>query len=447
MRQLRRKAGAAALCAVAPLLVSACGSGGSEAAGEELRVLVGAQSSYPEEQATLLKELKKRFKARTGADLVFETFADSAEETTKIQTSMVSGTGPDVYTLGTTFTPVAYATGGFETLSEDDWAAIGGRDRFIPSSLAMSGPDPEHLIGVPASVRPYGMVYNTEMFKEAGLTGPPTTWDELLTYAEKLTDPAAGEYGLALDYADGYDPWKYIWTLAEQGGGSFVSEDRTTAQLDSPEVARATQDYFELLTRHRVADPASAGWELPEAMAAFGEGKAAMLPMVTPNVMPTLDASEVKGKYAFAPLPTVPFGMDRRPPGGIEAASIVSGDNVAIASYTANRDLALEYVDLLTSKPVQTLQWELFGWIPSNQEAAQDLADSDPRLDAFLEAQDESVPTSFVGAWADVQNGVTNVVTQSLPDLAKGEYDAAKVNGLLAAADKAAQSGLDRERR
>ena len=448
MRQWRRMTGVVALCTAAPLLAAGCGSSDTGSAeSEELHVLVGAQSSYPDELKALQAALKKEFKARTGADLVFETFADSAEETTKIQTSMVSGTGPDVFALGTTFTPVAEATGGFETLTQEDWEQIGGKDRFLPESLAMSGPDEDSQIGVPASVRPYGMVYNTELFKEAGLDGPPETWDQLLAYAETLTVPAQDQYGVAMDYADGYDPWKYIWSLTEQGGGSLVSEDGQKAELDSPEVLKATEDYFSLLTEHQVTDPASAGWELADAMAAFGDGKAAMLPMVTPSVIPTLDSSKVKGKYAFAPLPTVPFGADERPADGIEAATIVSGDNVAIASYSPNKDLALEYINVLTDEKIQTVQWKLFGWIPSNAEAANNLAEKDPRVSAFLEAEENSVPTAFTGAWADIQNGLANVVIQSRPELSKGAYDEGRVQALLAEADQAAQSGLDRENR
>ena len=36
-------------------------------------------------------------------------------------------------------------------------------------------------------------------------------------------------------------------------------------------------------------------------------------------------------------------------------------------------------------------------------------------LAPFLEAQKGATPTAFTGAWADIQNGVTNVVKQSQP--------------------------------
>lgn len=446
MRLLRRGACAVALATATPLLVSGCGGGGSAAGSNELHVLVGANADYPKQLAQWEQDLKQKFKARTGANLVFETFSDSSDETTKIETSMVSGTGPDVFQLGTTFTPVAYGTHGFATLSPQDWKKIGGRGRYVNRSLAMSGPDPAHQIGVPTGLRPYGIVYNKQKFAAVGIKEPPATWDELIADAKKLTDRSSGTYGLAQDYADSYDPWKYTWAFAEQTGGALVSKNGAKAQLDSPQMLKATDSYFNLLTKDHVADPASAGWDASKAIAAFANGKAAILPMVTPTVIPSLNASSVKGKYAFAPLPTVPPGMSRRPAGGVAASSIVSGDDLAIAKY-ADKPLALQFVNLATSKPMQLEQWKLLGNIPSNRQAAAQLSGSDPDVAAFLKAEDSSVATPFTGAFADIENGLLNVAKQSLPDLSQGTYSPSKVSGLLRQANSTAQSSINRSRR
>lgn len=436
----------ASLAAVATATaVAGCG-GGAASGGKDLHVLVGGNPQYPDRLRAWQDKLKQQFKAKTGADLVFETFANGGEEQTKIQTSMVSGQGPDVYQIGTTFAPVAYATKGFRVLSDADWQKIGGRQRFLPESLAVSGPDQAHQIGVPASIRPYGMVYNTEMFAAAGITEPPKTWDEFVTDANKLNHPDAGVYGMSTDYADSYDPWKYIWMYSLQSGGRLLSDDLKKAELDSPEVAAATGGYFDLLTKHHVVDPKSVSWKQPESLAAFANGKAAMLPVINPVVVPTLQSSAVKGKYAFAPMPLVPFGATERPANGIAAGSIVSGDDFAVASYSKNSDLALAYIDLVTSPDLQKEYSQSFGDLPANAQAAHELAASNPQTAAFLEAEKTSVATSFTGAWSDVQLGLTNVVTQSLPGLANGTYDPAAVRRLLAQANQKAQASLDHHR-
>lgn len=443
MRPASRVATATALVAAGALALTACSGGSSSGSGgKSLHIYIGAQPNYPTQFTQWSKDVTAKFKAATGADLTIETYASSADETTKIQSSIVAGTGPDVYQLGTTFTPVAYGTKGFVTLTADDWAKAGGKEQLVPESLGMSGPDESTQIGIPVAMRPFGMAYNTEMFKAAGITTPPTTWDELVADAKKLTKGST--YGLAIGYADGFDPWKFIWSLSEQAGGAFVSDDLKTAQLKSPIVNTAVGQYFGMLTKDKVVDPAAAGWKDADALAAFASGKAAIFPMATGTSLPTFEKSAVKGKYAYAPLPSVPFGMTSRPSGAPAAQTIVSGDNVAIASYTKNKDLALAYVKLINSPEMQLEQFKYFGNMPTNSAALAQVAKENPLLAPFLEAEKGATPTAFTGAWADIQNGVTNVVVQSQPDLAKGTYNPSSVQSLLDAANTKAQSSLDR---
>jgi multiple sugar transport system substrate-binding protein len=151
----------------------------------------------------------------------------------------------------------------------------------------------------------------------------------------------------------------------------------------------------------------------------------------------------VKGKWAFALLPTVPPGATSRPAGGVEAASILSGDNLLVADYSKNKDLAFEYVKLVTDPDVQLDYYKKFGSMPANASALQTLA-SDPKLAAVTEAAKKSVATPFTGAWSDIQLALTNVAVQSLPDLAKGSLSPAQIDARIADAQKAAQSSLDR---
>ncbi|MDA8438196.1 MAG: extracellular solute-binding protein, partial [Propionibacterium sp.] len=233
----------------ASVALAACGSSTSGStsgsSGKTLTVYVGAQPNYPQQFAQWSKDITAKFKAATGANLQIETYSSASDETTKIQTSIVSGSGPDVYVLGTTFTPVAYGTKGFLTLSAADWTAAGGKSRLLPQTLGMSGPNSSTQIGIPVAMRPFGMIYNTALFKAAGIANPPTTWDELIADAQKLTKN--GVYGMAVGYADTYDPWKFIWAFTHQAGGSLVSKDLKTAQLNSPQVVNATTQYFDLL--------------------------------------------------------------------------------------------------------------------------------------------------------------------------------------------------------
>jgi multiple sugar transport system substrate-binding protein len=245
MRAVVALAGATALTAA----LAACGGGydgggGSGGAGKTLHVLIGANTQYPQEFQAWQKSISDKFKAQTGATVKFETFASANEELTKIQTSVVSGSGPDVYAVGTTLTPTAYSTGAFVKLGDAEWQKIGGKDKFVPATLGISGPDDKNQVGVPWVSRPFVMAYNTDLLKAAGIAKPATTWDELTQQAKQMTK--SGQYGLAVGYKDNFDPWKFVWGMSIQAGNPLV--DGKTARLQDPTVMKAYQTYLGWLT-------------------------------------------------------------------------------------------------------------------------------------------------------------------------------------------------------
>jgi len=439
---LRRWRAAVALTGATVLTAALGACGGDDdpgGGGKILHVLVGANTQYPTQQQAWMKSIGETFKTQTGASISWETFASANDELTKIQTSVVSGTGPDVYAIGTTFTPTAYSTKAFVTLTDADWQKIGGRDKFVPASLGISGPDQRNQIGIPWVGRPFVMVYNTELLKAAGITKPATTWDELTRQAGQLTKP--GQYGLAVAYKDNYDPWKFIWGMASQAGDPIV--DGKTARITDPAVKKAYQTYFGWLTTDKVVDPAAIGWTNSQAIAAFAEGRTGYFALTSATAANTLDAGAVKGKWAFALLPTVPPGATSRPANGVEAASILSGDNLVVADYSKSKDLAFQFVKLVTDEQAQLEMYKTFGQLPQNAVAAKTLQ-SDKRLVPILEAQSKSVATPFTGAWADIQLALTNAVVQSIPDLATGPIPDTRIDSRLAEAQKTAQQALDR---
>ncbi|MFI5892405.1 ABC transporter substrate-binding protein [Actinoplanes sp. NPDC051513] len=432
-------AGATVLAAAA---LTACGGGddsGGDGGGKTLNVLIGANTQYPEEFQAWQKSISDKFKAQTGATVKFETFASANDELTKIQTSVVSGSGPDVYAVGTTFTPTAYSTGAFVKMGDEEWKKIGGKEKFNPATLGISGPDEQNQVGIPWVSRPFVMAYNTELLKAAGIDKPATTWDELTQQAKQLTK--GDQYGLAVAYKDNFDPWKFVWGMSVQAGNPLV--DGKTAKIQDPTVQKAYQTYFGWLANDKVVDPAAVGWTNPQALAAFAKGKTGYFLLTTSTATNSLEQGAVKGKWAFTLLPTVPPGATSRPANGVEAASILSGDNLLVADYSKNKDLAFAYVKLVTDPDVQLDYYQKFGNLPANASALQSLA-SDPKLGPVTEAAKKSVATPFTGAWSDIQLALTNVAVQSLPDLAKGSISPAQIDARIADAQKAAQSSLDR---
>jgi multiple sugar transport system substrate-binding protein len=192
-----------------------------------------------------------------------------------------------------------------------------------------------------------------------------------------------------------------------------------------------------------VVDPASIGWKNAQAVVAFGQGKAAFLPMVSASSKVTLDKSSMAGKYGYALMPTIPPGMTSLGPGGVAAASILSGDNIVVARYTKNKALAFRLVKYLTSAEQQDSYYKTFGELPTNADEAKKLQ-ADPALSAMVDSASKSVGTPFNGAWSQVQLALLNVVVQSLPSISKGQLDEVALKGLVDKAQATAQSALDK---
>jgi multiple sugar transport system substrate-binding protein len=439
MRSVVALVGAAALTAG----LAACGGndngGGSSGGGKTLHMLIGANTQYPQEFAAWQKSISDKFKAQTGATVQFETFSSASDELTKIQTSIVSGSGPDLYAVGTTMTPTAYSTGGFVKLGDAEWQKVGGKEQFVPASLGISGPDDKNQVGIPWVTRPFVMAYNTDLLKAAGISKPATTWDELAQQAKQMTK--SGQYGLAVAYKDNFDPWKFAWQTSIQAGNPLV--EGKTARIQDPTTKKAYQTYFGWLTNDKVVDPAAIGWTNSQAVAAFAKGKTGYFMLTTATSIKTLDEGAIKGKWKYALLPAVPPGATSRPANGVDAASILSGDNLLVADYSKNKDLVFQFVKLLTDKDTQLDYYQKTGNLPANAAALQTLQ-SDEKLAPVAEAAKKSVATPFTGAWSDIQLALTNVAVQSIPDLAKGSVSDAQLDSRLATAQKSAQSALDR---
>src|SRR5947209_7170962 len=115
------------------------GGGGTNGAGKTLDVYLAANTQFPQEFAAWQQDIQNQFKTQTGAAIKWETFATANDEVTKIETSAVSGNGPDIYGVGTTMTPTAYATGAFTKLDYAAWQKVGRKNRFLPATLGISG--------------------------------------------------------------------------------------------------------------------------------------------------------------------------------------------------------------------------------------------------------------------------------------------------------------------
>src|SRR5215208_6731425 len=425
-----------ALAGVSALGLAGCGGGSG---GGPLNILAGQSTSFPEEQEAWLKDMSKQLQNLAGSGLEWDFYADAETEQQKLQTAMTSGTGPDVFILGSTFVPTAVATNGFLELSGADLKKAGGTGRIFERQLTMAGVSPDKLITIP-----FVMVYNTELFEKAGISEPPKTWAEFVKTAKEITDPSQNVYGAEMDPADSYDPWKILWTFTRQMGGDYVSKDLKTAQFTSEEVESAVRFWFDWATKYKIVDPNSMTWQATDALTAFANGNVGMLIMITSNIDPTLQESKVKGKYEYAPMPTIPYGMHEIPAGGEPTPSIVSGDYLGVADYSDAQDEALQLIKLMTDYQNQLDYFEAVGDLPCNTKAVDDLSAKNETVKTFADSEKDATPTPFTGAFGPIELIMGSVSAKLGSKVATDTFRPSDVTEQLKRANAEAQAQLDK---
>ncbi len=190
--------------------------------------------------------------------------------------------------------------------------------------------------GLPMGGETTGLFYRTDLFEDAGIDGPPTTWDEFEETAAALTDEAAGTYGYELFATEAAYYW-YPWLY--QAGGDLLSEDEEI--LFTSDEAKEAADFYVGLTDYAPADYLNSNsWD---GRVAFAEGQVGMY-MAGAWFAGTLaeEFPDIDGKWATAPLPEGPAGCK----------TTIAGDSLVMMDQTENPDAAWLWMEFLSQPDV-----------------------------------------------------------------------------------------------
>ena len=117
------------------------------------------------------------------------------------------------------------------------------------------------------------LYYRKDFFAQAHLS-PPQTFQQFLTDAVRLTDPAQHRYGFAMrGGAGGQDQW-YAFMLA---GGARMINDQGQVVIADATAQSVNQWYINLFRKYHVAPPSSVTDSYAQLIAGFESGVTAML--------------------------------------------------------------------------------------------------------------------------------------------------------------------------
>ncbi|TBL79014.1 ABC transporter substrate-binding protein [Paenibacillus thalictri] len=260
---------ALAVCLASTSLLSACGSSadpkenksstGKSEAGNKSETAPAAKTNVEFLYALaganggVVQTLVKKYNESQNKYNVKATFVPPDQRIEKITTSIAAGSPPDLYTAGPP--DIAQLSGSKGLMSIDQLAKDKEkkviREQFFESLRPVVMKDNE-MWGVPISGGVAALYYNEDLFKQAGLTRAPESWEEIVEYAKKLTDPAKGQWGLLLPTKEVLftnNLWApFLW----QAGGDYFTPDMKHAAFNSKPGVEALQLWVDLVQKHKV---------------------------------------------------------------------------------------------------------------------------------------------------------------------------------------------------
>lgn len=180
-----------------------------------------------------------------------------ADFETKVKASMAGGTAPDAFYVNDQLMTAFAPTG--QLLALDDYMdeAGTGRDDFIPVLLDIFTQD-SATYALPKDWGTLGLVYLPGAFEAAGIDVPTAdwTWDDLKAAAKAISENT--EYA---GFCQNHD-WARFAPWVFGNGGAYVSDDYSTALLDSEEVIAAANFLHEMYEDGSAVTSGdiSAGW-------------------------------------------------------------------------------------------------------------------------------------------------------------------------------------------
>ena len=305
--------------------------------------------------------------------------ATGHEFTPKLLTALSSGSGPNLvlsYSEPQDMAEVA-ATG--DVIALNSYMAKDGRpgSYFYPAMMKASTFSGK-VYSFPTDGGDYAILYNKEIFKEAGITATPTTWAQVAADSAKITSKLKGIYGFYVPF--GVNEWT-VWTFESMlwsEGGHFLNNHGTKALFGSPAGVAGLNVWVNLLKKHLAYPSSLANSSQNSGYPGFQDGKVAMY----------IDGSYRMGIDDTA-LGKANVGVFQFPKTKEYAMNTGTNQSFMLKGTPAQEACEWDYLKYMTEPSVQA-KWDVAtGFIPTVRAVAQTptykaFVAKDPRLNVFV---------------------------------------------------------------
>ncbi|HUZ62780.1 MAG TPA: sugar ABC transporter substrate-binding protein [Acetobacteraceae bacterium] len=215
------------------------------------------------------------------------------------------------------------------------------------------------LYQIPYGYYVHGLLWNTKLFKQAGLSGPPATMQQFYDDAAKLSK-LPGKYGYCLrGGAGGFAPVQMFMDTMDGKPGYF--NPNGTSIFSEPGAIKGLQMLMDIY-RHGYAPKDSVSWAFNEVVSGFYTGTCAMLDQDPDSLIGIVGKMNPKD-FAVAPMPVGPSG---------KAYPTLGYGGWAIFAHSKHKGADWKLISTLLS-PQDNLAWsKLVGTLPIYDSARKD---------------------------------------------------------------------------
>jgi arabinogalactan oligomer/maltooligosaccharide transport system substrate-binding protein len=352
----KRPLGVAAAALTLALSVAACGGDEPTTTDpNDLRAeLTWWDTSDPTNEGPAFEELISRFNEEYPNITIDYQSVPFGEAQNKFKTAAAAGTGaPDILRAEVAWVPEFASLGYLYAL--DGSQLLADADDYFETPLS-SNKFNGQTFGVPQVTDSLALLYNKQIFADAGITEAPTTWDEVKTAAATIKS-TTGVDGLFIN-AGGYFLLPFIYGE----GGDLVDAADETIVVNSPEnVAGITVAQDLIASGAAVKPPANDSYGT--MMTLFKEQNVAMI------INGPWEVNNIRNAATFGGIENL--GIAAVPAGSARAGAPVGGHNYVIWSGVPQEKTAaaIAFVTFMNSAESQAFLAEELGLLPTRQSA------------------------------------------------------------------------------
>lgn len=322
----------------------------------------------------------------------------TAELKRELSTAILAGNEPDIAIIDNP-DQAMFSSQGVLAQLDDRIAEWGQADNYFPGHWSTTMWD-GHNYGVPVGSNTLALFINNTLAEAAGLdvSNPPQTWDDLMDWAAKLTNPDANQYGITL-VAERNETATFMWLPF------LLQTGETLKTLDSARGRAALQLWTDFVEKG-YASPEIVNYGFGDIPGQFEAGNAAMM-LEGPWVLSQLASEAPDLKFTVAPLP---YPKDGQP------GSALGGENFTIFASSNVQDCAWDFIKF-TQDPANIVDWyKGLGFLPARSDvaASSDYWRNDPYLSVFVKQMETAMPRGPLPNWPDVSEVIQLMLQEAL---------------------------------